>query len=185
MSGNKIFACDTHSTLTPDGDKFTWATKVHQGSQVIQSFELTPVLPVPGQPAKYWPLIDPCRSSSPAPHYISNVVIEFSKNSSEAERLHERAVLIVNIKQLLGDTGVWRFVQNGVQVNHVQADDSDVGVEISDDGKTLVAYIHVYEGSATPAQSINFGFVAAYTDESGEVKTYESSDPTVSPVRPK
>lgn len=186
MSDNKIFACDKDSKLTPDGDKFIWSTKVHRGSQVIQSFELTPVLPVLGEPAKYWPLTDPCRTEPvSAPKHISNVVIEFSKNSSDAERLHERAVLIVNIKQRLGDTGVWRFAKNGVQVDHVQADDSDVGVEISDDGKTLIAYIHVYEGSSTPNPGINFGFVAAYTNESGEVKTYESSDPVVNPVRPK
>lgn len=169
-------ACST--TATQAGDY--WMDSVPVGGQIIQSFELTPSLPDENGQRQTWKLINPCVEN---PDPITSVTIVFSSESTQEQRFHERAVLVIKLQQNPEEDGVWRFALNGVQVKQVQGDDSDIGVEISDDGSTLTAYVHVYESGGP---EIQFGYVASFTNNySGEITTYESGDPDFTPTRPK
>ncbi len=153
--------------------------EVPKGGQVIRSFNLTPSLPIDGQAAN-WLLVD---SDEQKPKDISTILVSFSVESSEIEQEFERAILIVNLQQNPNENGIWRFALNGVasapqysDVNH------DIGVEIINQGLTLVAHVQVIGDTQ---ELILFGYVASFTDaQSGQVTIYESKDPGIQPGRP-
>lgn len=153
--------------------------KVPQGGQIIQTFNLTPSLPLDGKAAN-WLVIDP---SAKKPVDIDKVYVSFSPKSSITEQYFERAVLIVNMQQNPADKGTWRFVSKGVVVNGKTPDgDHDFLVDVIDQGMTLVVYVHVV-GDAP--EKVNFSYIASFTDAtSGEVKVYESQDPGIGSGRP-
>lgn len=153
---------------------------VPQGGQVIRTFSLMPSLPVSGQAAN-WNLFDP---NDPSQQDISNVIVAFSGQSTVVQREFERAVLVINIVQNPNESqGQWRFAWNGVAPDSAISDpNKDVSVEITNGGYTLISYVHVYDDSI---ESINFGYVASFTNStSGLVTVYESSDPGIIIRRP-
>ena len=153
--------------------------RVPQGGQSIRSFNLTPSKPVAGQAAN-WLLVDP---TAPTPVDISLIKVSFSTQSTATEQDFERAVLIVNLLQNPAENGHWRFVMNGVSADPQYSDvDHDVAVVIADQGHTLITQVQVIGDTQ---ETIQFGFVASFTDAvSGVVTIYESKDPGITPGRP-
>jgi hypothetical protein len=150
---------------------------VPRGGQVIQYFNLQPVLPTDSSRGDW---LFTAEGSS---QDIETLTVRFELNPSILERQLERAVLIVKMAQNPALNGTWRFALGGVATDHADEDpNNDVTVEIIDNGFTLVAYVQVLENSA---EYIPFGFVASFTKEStGVVSIYESQDPGVQPRRP-
>ena len=126
-----------------------------------------------------WLLVDPDAPKTD----ISTIRVSFSGKSSEIEQEFERAILIVNMLQNSSENGYWRFALNGVATAPQYSDvDHDVGVEIVNQGATLIAHVQVIGDSQ---EMILFGYVASFTDAaSGQVTIYESQDPGVYPGRP-
>lgn len=152
---------------------------VPQGGQVISTFELSPKRPKAGK-SLTWKLVDTATRKK-----VSDLVVGFSVKSSPIEREFERAVLVVNLADD-GDSkkGIWRFALNGVEAGDGTSDVlNDVATEITNQGKTLIAYIHALD---LGKETINYGYVASFTDAaSGEVTLYESRDPGISIGRPR
>ena len=151
---------------------------VPQGGQKIQTFNLTPSLPVDGK-AGDWLWADPAAPTT----QISSVRVKFSVDSSATEQDFERAILIINIQQDSKANGYWRFALNGVAINPEYSDIyHNVEFDVSDDGATLIAHVQVIGDTL---ETIKFSFVASFTDAvSGVVTTYESQDPDIIPGRP-
>jgi hypothetical protein len=152
---------------------------VPKGGQIVRQLSLMPSLPVSGQAAD-WNLFDP---NDPGQQDISSITVAFSAQSTAVQREFERAVFVINIVQNPNEPqGQWRFALNGVAPDGPSDPSHDVSVEITDGGYTLVSYVHVYDDSL---ESINYGYVASFTDAtSGQVTIYESSDPGIIIRRP-
>jgi DP-EP family len=156
------------------------------GGQRICILELMPQLPSEKDGhwhASKWQLDE---VGSKGKKGITGITVGFHENPVEEERLLERAVLIVNIKQNpLEKHGTWRFALNGAAAKVKKRNEdiyNDIALEITNDGLTLTAFVHVYEDSV---EHIQFGYVASFThNESGKVDIYESSDPGFVPIRP-
>lgn len=145
--------------------------EVPEGGQVLKTFVLTPALPVGGT-ASSWTLQEEGSADT-----ISSTTIIFSPDSTQFEVEFERCVFLVKLNQATTG-GTWRFALGGVATDLADADPAtDVGVEIIDNGLTMLVYIH----APNPIEEdINFGYVASFTDSgSGVVSIYESQDPSV------
>lgn len=145
--------------------------EVPEGGQVLKTFVLTPALPVGGV-ASSWALQEEGSTDT-----ISSITVLFSPDSTQFEAEFERCVFLVKLNQATTG-GTWRFALGGVATDLADADPAtDVGVEIIDNGLTMLVYIH----APNPIEEdINFGYVASFTDSgSGVVSIYESQDPSV------
>jgi hypothetical protein len=152
--------------------------KIPKGGQIIRSFNLTPSRPLDGKAAN-WILVDPAQPTKD----IDSMRFSFNSDSSDLEQEFERAIVEINIVQNPDETGIWRFASHGVTVNPAFSDvNHDVVVEISNQGFTLIAQVQLI---GDVPEDIRFGYLASFTDSmSGEVTTYESSDPDIKVGRP-
>lgn len=161
------------------GSKGVTRIDVPQGGQVIGVYELTPQLPKDGK-AVEWPLID----TSTGKQVSDLVAISFNEDSSSVQIDFERAILVVNIAGE-DDTCRWAFALNGFDICSIEGEGQGqvIETEIVNYGKTLLVYVQSFAVDAQ--ETINFSFVAAYTDKvSGMTTVYESKDPGVIVGRP-
>ena len=157
---------------------------VPKGGQVIQFYELTPVLPKPNSSgtleAQSWKLV-PQGSSTPVE---GDVCVGFHDNSNKLERTFERAILVITMSDEACIGGTWRFALGGIATDLANSDpDDDIYVEIIDNGLTMLVFVHVLQ--EVSEEDIGFRFVASFADStSGVVNIYESKDPGFIPKRP-
>ena len=159
---------------------------VPKGGQVIQFYELTPVLPKANSNgtlvAQPWILV-PQDSSTPIQ---GDIGVGFHENSNKLERSFERAILVITMSQeaCSCNDGTWRFALGGIATDLANSDpDDDIYVEIIDNGLTMLVFVHVLQ--EVSEEDIGFRFVASFADAtSGVVNIYESKDPGFIPKRP-
>lgn len=152
---------------------------VPQGGQVIGVLELSPMPPKDGGFGD-WALVNTETSN----RLSDEIVVGFSKKSSTIQAELERAVLVINIVDCEPNLGRWRFALQGIDVCNEEGNlPYSLESEILNYGKTLVLYIHAAQ---LGRQTINFSFIAAYTDAAtGQATIYESKDPGIIITRPR
>ena len=154
---------------------------VPQGGVATLQLQLVPPYGKPeNAPFPIWSILGP--DGQPADP--NSLVIEFSNESANYERMRERAILFVTLSTANTNREErFKFFGNGLEYATDQEDvNDDVTTDLTKDAQTLVFTIQNQGGVNT---TIDFGFLVSRLNiKTRELTIFEGPDPKVIIVRP-
>jgi hypothetical protein len=155
--------------------------QVPQGGVATMQLQLVPPYAKPeNAPFPNWSILGP--DGQPADP--NSLVVEFSNQSANYERMRECAILMVTLTTANSAREErFKFFGNGLAYADDQEDvNDDVATDLTKDAQTLVFTIQNQGGSNS---TVDFGFlISRKNKKTGELHIFEGPDPKLVIIRP-
>lgn len=153
---------------------------VPQGGVATLQLQVVPPMKSPPPGVEPWTIIGP-NGQAVDPNSLS---IEFSSQSTNYERMRERAILMVTLTTAgSAREERFKFFGDGLEYGTDMEDlNDDVDTSVTKDGQTLVFTIQNQGGTSSV---VDFGFlVSRKNKQTGELTIFEGPDPKIDIIRP-